>query len=101
VFIYEATEHFARFLQAFAFPNVLVMARFHIVVNLLAAFHKLEKTVILIETGKEGQEFYLLGRINYIRIESPSIGIRSVICLTFGHILAEGGCQPHLAFYDH
>ena len=52
MFIYEATEHFARFLQAFAFPNVLAMARFLIVVNLLAAFHKLEKTVILIKTGK-------------------------------------------------
>jgi hypothetical protein len=48
---------------------------------------------------QERKEIYLLGRINYIRIESTSIGIRSVICLTFGHMLAEGRCQHPLAFF--
>jgi hypothetical protein len=65
---------------------------------LLATFHKLGKPSLPQKQGR--QEVYLLGHISYIRIESSSIGIRSVICLTFGHMLMEGSCQPLLAFYD-
>jgi hypothetical protein len=56
VFIYEATEIFACSLQAFAFPNVPAILRirfFSVYFDLLARFHKLEKTVILTKTGKD------------------------------------------------
>ena len=49
---------------------------------------------------REDQKIYLLGHISYIRIESCSIGICSVICLTVGHMLTEGGCQLLLAICD-
>jgi hypothetical protein len=53
VFIYEATEPFACFFQAFAFASEPAMFKFFFVVSLFVAFHKLERTVILTKKGKD------------------------------------------------
>jgi hypothetical protein len=49
VFIYKATEIFARLLQAFT------LGFFFVYLDLLVPFHKLEKTVILTRTEKDGK----------------------------------------------
>jgi hypothetical protein len=59
VFIYEATEPFAFFLQAFTlFLSVPAMLRFFFVVISLAPFRKLEKTIILLWRFTTNDSFF-------------------------------------------
>jgi len=71
------------------------MYTFLFVVNLFAVVHKLKKPSFSQKRG--GQEIYLVGLLNYAIVEHLSIGIRVLIRFTWGHALAESGCQPRMA----